>query len=101
MTKYHFPELPAELVLYKGRRFVVFRCLRNSEMYDFEGADIFVWDGLYDAALSYARLKQHKVVDGYLAFCPVGWQLDDADSIKDFVEVSKKAQLKFFKETGT
>lgn len=100
MTKYNFPELPAESVLCKGRRFIVYRCLRNSEMYDFEDADFFVWDGLYDAALSYARLNQQKVVEGYLAFSPVEWRLDDADSIKEFVEISKKAQLKFFKETG-
>lgn len=100
MKKYKFPELPNESVLLKGRRFVVYKCLENSEVFDFEDADIFVWDGLYDAALSYARLNQQKVVEGYLAFSPVEWRLDDADSIKEFVEISKKAQLKFFKETG-
>ena len=66
-----------------------------------EYADFVVWDGLYDAAVSYGVITVNGSYDGFLAFSHVEIEVDSAATIGEFVKNSSSAQLRFFKDSGT
>jgi len=101
MTKYVFPELPKSALLLKRRRYAVYKCVPENKRYAFEDADVFIWDGLYDAVVSFAKYRDGKIYEAQLAFTPVEHELEDSVTIEDFFEKSKQSQLKFFKEAGS
>jgi hypothetical protein len=67
----------------------------------FEGdADFVVWDGLYDAVVSYGNVSTDGTFNGFLAFSNVEIEIDSSADISEFVRNSSKAQLRFFKDAG-
>lgn len=103
MSKYTFPVLTSHKILYKGRRYLAFSVSIASPFEDYEEhADFVVWDGLYDAALAYGSInKDNGNYDGGLEFSHVEIEIDTSPNIKEFVKNTAKAQLRFFKDSGT
>ena len=97
--KYNFPNLSNYKIIYKGRRYIAFQI---SKLIPFESmeyfADFVVWDGLYDAAVSYGIINSKGVFEGRLAFSHVEIEIDSAENIRDFVQNSRKSQMLFFKD---
>lgn len=64
-------------------------------------AEFVVWDGLYDAVLSSGEKLPNGLLKGFLAFTHVEIEIDESESIREFVSNSAKAQERFFRESGT
>jgi hypothetical protein len=102
MSKYTFPDLSSFPILYKGRRYIAFSVSKTNHFSGMEEyADFVVWDGLYDAAVSYGVITGNGMYDGFLAFSHVEIEVDSATTISEFVKNSSSAQLQFFKDSGT
>ena len=102
MSKYNFPNLSDFEIIFNGRRYKAFKVTKANPFYDYElDADFVVWDGLYDAAVSYGTISSQGVLSGFLAFSHVEIEVDSADNISLFVKNTSKEQLRFFKDSGT
>jgi hypothetical protein len=97
----HFPELGDRSVLFKGRRYIAFSV---SESLPFEGYesdyDFVVWDGLYDAAAAVGNLSDDGSVTGELAFSHVEIEVERCESMREFVQRVRKAQERYFRDSG-
>jgi len=99
VSKYVFPDLTAHVVLFKGRRYISFAISKSNPFKSMEEyAEFVVWDGLYDAAVSYGSFYENGSCKGFLAFSHVEIEVNAASSINDFVKNSSRAQLQFFKD---
>ena len=102
MSKYIFPDLSNFEILFNGRRYKAFKISKNNPFNDEEKyADFVIWDGLYDAAVSYGTIDVNGVFSGFLAFSHVEIEVDSAQNISLFVKNTRKEQLRFFKDAGT
>jgi hypothetical protein len=102
MSKYIFPKLSNFEVIYNGRRYKAFIVSKSSPFKGYEeDSDFVVWDGLYDAAVSYGTIAIDGVHSGFLAFSHVEIEVDSAVNISEFVKNTSKEQLRFFKDSGT
>ena len=102
MSKYIFPDLSNFEILFNGRRYKAFKISKNKPFNgEEEYADFVVWDGLYDAAVSYGTIDLNGVFSGFLAFSHVEIEVDSAENISLFVKNTSKEQLRFFKDSGT
>jgi hypothetical protein len=102
MSIYTFPNLSNHKIIYKGRRYIAFEVSQTNPFESMEDdADFVVWDGEYDAAVSYGAINAKGEYEGFLAFSDVEIEIDSAENIRDFVKNSSKAQMQFFKESGT
>lgn len=101
MTTYQFPDLTGRNLLFKGRRYVVIEVSKQNpfEIYG-DDEDFVVWDGLYGGAAAVGRLSPDGVYSGELAFSHVAIEVDDANTISDFVKNVKKAEEYYFKGCG-
>jgi hypothetical protein len=101
MSNYTFPDLSNHKIIYKGRRYIAFEVNQSNPFESMEDyADFVVWDGEYDAAVSYGTINAKGGFDGFLAFSHVEIEIDSAENIRDFVKNSSKAQMQFFKDSG-
>jgi hypothetical protein len=101
MSKYCFPNLSAFQVIFNGRRYKAFRVSKSEPFNEFEeDADFVVWDGLYDAVVSYGNISTDGTFNGFLAFSSVEVEIDSSADISEFVRNSSKAQQRFFKDAG-
>ena len=101
MSKYIFPDLSKFEILFNGRRYKAFKVSKDNPFKDYElDADFVVWDGLYDAAVSYGTIDVN-IFSGFLAFSHVEIEVDSAENISLFVKNTSKEQLRFFKDAGT
>lgn len=101
MKKYNFPNLSNHKIIYKGRRYIAFQISQLNPFETMEDfADFVVWDGLYDAAVSYGTINAKSDFEGELAFSHVEIEIDTSKNIRDFVKNSIRSQLRFFKECG-
>lgn len=99
--KYKFPNLSNHKIIYKGRRYVAFEINQLNPFESMEEfADFIVWDGLYDATVSYGIINSKGEFKGRLAFSHVEIEIDLAENIRDFVKKSIKSQMIFFKDSG-
>ena len=102
MSKYNFPDLTNFEIIFNGRRYKAFKVTKSIPFAGYEeGCDFVVWDGMYDAAVSYGTISSAGVFNGFLAFSHVEIEVDSALTISLFVKNSSKAQLRFFKDSGT
>ncbi len=97
----NFPELGNRPVLFKGRRYIAFSV---SKLQPFEGYesdyDFVVWDGLYDAAAAFGKIAGDGSVSGELAFSHVEIEVEGCASMREFVQRVRKAQERFFRDSG-
>ncbi len=101
MSKYSFPSLSSFQVIFNGRRYKAFRVSKAEPFNGFEDdADFVVWDGLYDAVVSYGNISTDGTFNGVLAFSSVEIDVDSSADISEFVRNSSKAQQRFFKDAG-
>jgi len=101
MSKYSFPNLNAFEVIFNGRRYKAFMVSKSKPFKGFEDdSDFVVWDGLYDAAVSYGTISTNGTYNGFLAFSHVEIEVDSSADIGEFVRNSSKEQLRFFKDSG-
>jgi len=102
MNRYNFPDLTNFEIIFNGRRYKAFKVTKSIPFTGCEeGCDFVVWDGMYDAAVSYGTISSAGVFNGFLAFSHVEIEVDSAQTISLFVKNSSKAQLRFFKDSGT
>ena len=102
MSKYSFPNLSKFKIIFNGRRYKAFKVSKFNPFDKFEeDADFVVWDGLYDAAVSYGTISLDGIYSGFLAFSHVEIEVDSASNINLFVKNTSKEQLRFFKDAGT
>lgn len=102
MSNYSFPNLTTFEVIYNGRRYKAFRVSESKPFDGFEDdANFVVWDGLYDAAVSFGTVSAEGRFSGFLAFSNVEIEIDSSANVSDFVKKTSKAQLRFFKDAGT
>ncbi len=102
MNTYNFPNLSGFEIIFNGRRYKAFKVSKTKPFNDFEiDADFVVWDGLYDAAVSYGTIGIDGVFNGFLAFSHVELDVQSAANISLFVKNTSKEQLRYFKESGT
>ncbi len=102
MSKYNFPNLSVFEVIFNGRRYKAFKVSKSNPFKGFEDdSDFVVWDGLYDAAVSYGTISTNGAYNGFLAFSHVEIEIDSSSNIGEFVRNSSKEQLRFFKDSGT
>jgi hypothetical protein len=102
MNRYNFPDLTNFEIIFNGRRYKAFKVTKSIPFTGYEeGCDFVVWDGMYDAAVSYGTISSAGVFNGFLAFSHVEIEVDSAPTISLFVTNSSKAQLRFFKDSGT
>ena len=96
---YTFPDFAGHTILYKGRRYIALAVSKEHPL-DIYGEDenFVVWDGLYDAAVSVGKIHPDGVIEGELAFSHVTIEVEDAKSMRDFVNNAKKSQETYFKE---
>jgi hypothetical protein len=98
---YTFPDLRGYKILYRGRRYIAVSVSREQPLDVYgEDADFVVWDGLYNAAVATGKIREGEVFDGALAFSHVKIEIESAKSMREFVNNAKKAQERFFKESG-
>ena len=101
MSKYNFPDLSNFEILFNGRRYKAFKITKKSPFNgEEEYADFVIWDGLYDAEVAYGIIRNDKF-SGFLSFSHVEIEVDSATDISAFVKNASKAQLQFFKDSGT
>jgi hypothetical protein len=101
MSTYTFPDLSKHQIIFNGRRYKAFLISINQPFQDYEDdADFVVWDGLYDAAVSYGVISTKGMYSGFLAFSHVEIEIDSAFDIRTFVKNSSKEQQKFFRDSG-
>ena len=101
MSKYNFPDLGNFEILFNGRRYKAFKITKESPFKGQEEyADFVIWDGLYDAEAAYGIITNGKF-SGFLSFSHVEIEVDLAADISTFVKNASKAQLQFFKDSGT
>jgi hypothetical protein len=102
MSGYNFPNLSNFEIIFNGRRYKAFKV---SNFNPFEGyeeyAEFVVWDGVYDAAVSYGNINASGSCDGFLAFSHVEIQIDFSANISEFIKNSRSEQLRYLKDTGT
>ncbi len=102
MSSYTFPNLANFEIIFNGRRYKAFKVTKSFPFAGYEeGCDFVVWDGIYDAAVSYGTISTGGVFNGFLAFSHVEIEVDAALTINLFVKNSSKAQLRFLKDSGT
>jgi len=102
MSNYSFPNLSKFEVIFNGRRYKAFRVSKSEPFDGFEDdANFVVWDGLYDAVVSYGTISSDGTCNGVLAFSNVEVEIDSSADISEFVRNSSKEQLRFFKDAGT
>ena len=102
MSNYTFQDLSDHKIIYKGRRYLVFEVSQSSPFESMEDvADFVVWDGDCNVAVSYGTITSDGEYEGFLAFSHVEIEIDSAENIRDFVKNSKKAQMQFFRDSGT
>ena len=102
MDNYTFPDLSNHKIIYKGRRYIAFEVSQSNPFESMEDdADFVVWDGEYDGAVSYGAINAKGEYEGFLAFSHVEIEIDSAENIRDFVKNSRKAQMQFFRDSGT
>jgi hypothetical protein len=102
MSVYTFPNLSNHKIIYKGRRYIAFEVSQSNPFESMEDhADFVVWDGEYDAAVSYGTINSKGGFEGFLAFSHVEIEIDSAGNSREFVKNSSKAQMQFFKDSGT
>ena len=102
MSKYIFPDLSNFEILFNGRRYKAFKISKTKPFNgEEEYADFVIWDGLYDAAVSYGTIDVNGIFSGFLAFSHVEIEVDSAENISLFVKNTSKEQLRFFKDSGT
>ena len=100
-NKHTFPDLSARHILYKGRRYIAFAVSMSAPFDGYESDYNFViWDGLYDAAAAVGTVLEDGTVKGELAFSPVEIEIPTSKSMTDFVRRTRKAQERFFRESG-
>jgi hypothetical protein len=101
MSKYNFPDLSNFEILFNGRRYKAFKITKETPFNgEEEYADFVIWDGLYDAEVAYGIITNGKF-SGFLSFSHVEIEVDSATDISTFVKNTSKAQLQFFKDSGT
>lgn len=101
MANYSFPDLSNHKIIFNGRRYKAFIVSSDNPFNGYEDdSDFVVWDGLYDAAVSYGSISSKGIYSGFLAFSHVEIEIDDASDISTFVKNSSKEQLRFFKDSG-
>ena len=59
-----------------------------------------IWDGMYDAAVAVGTVMEDGTVKGELAFSHVEIEIPTSKSMIDFVRYTRKAQERFFRESG-
>jgi hypothetical protein len=102
VTKYTFPDLTDVVVIASGRRYKAFRVSKSKPFNGFEDdCDFVVWDGLYDAVVSCGQISSTGVFKGSLIFSHVELEVGPCESINDFIAETKRAQLKFFSDSGS
>jgi hypothetical protein len=100
-VKYTFPDFSNHTILYKGRRFVAIAVSKEQPFKHFgDDEDFVVWDGLYDGAASCGTITKDGVYKGALAFSHVEIEVDDGNSIREFVKNTSKAEEYYFKGCG-
>jgi hypothetical protein len=101
MSTYNFPNLSNFDMLFNGRRYKAFKISKDKPFNgEEEYADFVIWDGLYDAEVAYGVIRNYKF-SGFLSFSHVEIEVDLASDISTFVKNASKAQLQFFKDSGT
>ena len=101
MSTYTFPDLSKHHIIFNGRRYKAILTSKNQPFQGYEDdADFVVWDGLYDAAISYGVISPKGMYSGFLAFSHVEIEIDSASDIRTFVKKSSQQQQKFFRASG-
>ena len=94
MSNYTFPDLSNHKIIYKGRRYIAFEVSQIKPFESMEDNAAFViWDGEYDAAVSYGTINAKGEYEGFLAFSHVEIEIDSVENIRDCVKNSSKAQM--------
>lgn len=100
--KYCFPDLSNKRLLYVGRRYIAFSVSQSQPFKGYESDYNFViWDGMYDAAVAVGMVMDDGTVTGELAFSHVEIDIPTAKSMREFILQTRKAQERFFRESGT
>lgn len=100
-AKYTFPNLSNRKILFSGRRYIAFSVSKSQPFEGYESDyDFVVWDGLYDAAVAVGNLSDDGSAAGELAFSHVEIEVDRCESMKEFVQRVRKAQERYFRDSG-
>lgn len=101
MSKHKFPDLGGRDILYRGRRYIAFSVNMSAPFHGYESDHNFViWDGLYDGAVAVGTVMEDGTVKGELVFSHVEIEIPTSKSMSDFVRYMRKAQERFFRESG-
>lgn len=100
MGSYFFPDLTNHLVLYHSDRYVAFAVSENHPVDGVEQiADIVVWDGEFDAPVSYGIIK-NGMYTGVLAYKDSETEVPTALSVEEFVKKTIDSQEAYFRACG-
>ena len=100
--KHIFPDLSGRQILYNGRRYIAFAVSAAAPFDGYETDYNFViWDGMYDAEVAVGMVMDDGTVTGELAFSHVEIEIPTSKSMSEFVRRTRKAQERFFRESGT
>lgn len=99
--KYTFPDFSKHTVLYKGLRYIAI-AVSKDQPFDHYGDndDFVVWDGLYGGVASCGKINKDGVCKGRLAFSHVEIDVNEAESIREFVTNTNEAVERYFKGCG-
>lgn len=101
MSKYKFPNLIDNTILYKGKRYVaIATSATDSSNNKTECVQFIVWDGLYDAEVSNGATSADGSFIGFLSFTHVEIEIQSSNTIQGFVKNSAKTQQRYFKDCG-
>ena len=83
-------------------RYIIFTGSKiNSILGKDEYANLVVWSGIYDAAVSYVVPTTNSIYDGCLALNRVWIEVGTSKTISKFVKNKSRGQFRAFKDFGT
>lgn len=102
MDGYQFPDLNNRRVIFKGRRYLVFEVSPDHPFEVFGDDENFVvWDGVNGGSVAaIGTTNADGTFSGELAFSHVTIEVDDAESISDFVKHVRRTQDRYYRECG-